>query len=52
MSRNCLWIARTSAISAIVGLLRAHRERPRRRRAADKSDELAAPHSITSSASC
>src|SRR5262245_48606463 len=36
-------------------LLRARRERPRRRRAAEKRDELAAPHlgghSITSSAS-
>src|SRR5262245_44886752 len=32
-------------------LLRAGRERPRRRCAADERDELAAPHSITSSAS-
>src|SRR5262249_6017762 len=31
-------------------LLRACRERPRRRRAARKRDEVAAPHSITSSA--
>src|SRR5262249_8677977 len=31
-------------------LLRARRERPRRRCAADEGDELAAPHSITSSA--
>src|ERR1035437_5297801 len=31
-------------------LLRPHRERPCRRRAADKCDELTAPHSITSSA--
>src|SRR5437016_3530629 len=31
-------------------LLRARRERPRHRRAAEKSDELAAFHSITSSA--
>ena len=31
-------------------LLRARRERPRRRRAAEKRDELAPPHSITSSA--
>ena len=31
-------------------LLRACRERPRRRRAAEQRDELAAPHSITSSA--
>src|SRR5207247_1839078 len=31
-------------------LLRARRERPRRRRAADERDELAAFHSITSSA--
>ena len=31
-------------------LLRARRERPRGRRAADERDELAAPHSITSSA--
>ena len=31
-------------------LLRARRERPRRRRAAEQRDELAAPHSITSSA--
>ena len=34
-----------------LGLLRARRERPRRRRAAEKGDELAPPdHSITSSA--
>src|SRR6516165_7911245 len=33
-------------------LLRARRERPRCRRAAKKRDELAARHSITSSASC
>src|SRR5205823_3632097 len=32
-------------------LLRAHRERPRHRRAAEKGDELASFHSITSSAS-
>src|SRR5262249_61212724 len=32
------------------GLLRAPRERPRRRRAADKRYERAPPHSITSSA--
>src|SRR5262249_55531748 len=32
-----------------VALLRAHRERPRRR-AAEQRDELAPPHSITSSA--
>src|SRR5215470_17111663 len=31
-------------------LLRAHRERPRRRRAAEKRDERSAVHSITSSA--
>jgi hypothetical protein len=31
-------------------LLRARRERPRRRRAADEADELAPRHSITSSA--
>ena len=31
-------------------LLRARRERPRRRRAAEQRDELAAVHSITSSA--
>src|SRR5262249_6234280 len=31
-------------------LLRARRERPRRRRAAEERDELAPPHSITSSA--
>src|SRR5258708_20269340 len=31
-------------------LLRARRERPGRRRAAEKRDEIAAPHSITSSA--
>src|SRR5262249_33153662 len=31
-------------------LLRAYRERPRSRRAADERDELAPPHSITSSA--
>ena len=31
-------------------LLRARRERPRRRRAAEQRDELAPPHSITSSA--
>ena len=34
----------------LAGLLRARRERPRRRRAAEKRDELAAFHSITSSA--
>ena len=33
-----------------LGLLRARRERPRRRRAAEQRDELAAAHSITSSA--
>src|SRR6516225_3523493 len=33
-----------------VALLRARRERPRRRRAAEERDELAAFHSITSSA--
>jgi hypothetical protein len=33
-------------------LLRARRERPRNRCAASKRDELAALHSITSSASC
>ena len=33
-----------------LGLLRARRERPRRRRTADQRDELAPPHSITSSA--
>ena len=33
-----------------VGLLRARRERPRRRRAAEQRDELAPFHSITSSA--
>src|SRR5262249_53220483 len=32
-------------------LLRARRERPHRRRAAEQCDELATPHSITSSAS-
>src|SRR5262249_18485712 len=32
------------------GLLRAHRERPCRRRTAEQRDELAALHSITSSA--
>src|SRR6516165_5099037 len=38
-------------ITGIAGLLRARRERPRRR-AADQRDELATPdHSITSSAS-
>jgi hypothetical protein len=31
-------------------LLRARRKRPRRRSAANKRDELAPPHSITSSA--
>src|SRR5437016_3144582 len=34
----------------LAGLLRACRERPRHRRAAEKRDELAARHSITSSA--
>src|SRR5262249_2193303 len=34
-----------------LALLRARRERPRRRRAAEQRDELAAPHSMTSSAS-
>src|SRR5262249_59195496 len=33
-----------------LGLLRARRARPRGRRAAEQRDELAAPHSITSSA--
>ena len=33
-----------------LGLLRARRERPRRRRAAEQRDELASLHSITSSA--
>src|SRR5262249_33154619 len=33
-----------------VALLRARRERPRRRRAAEQRDELPSPHSITSSA--
>ena len=33
-----------------MGLLRARRERPRGRCAAEQRDELAAPHSITSSA--
>src|SRR5262249_314695 len=33
-----------------LALLRAWRERPGRRRAAEQRDELAAPHSITSSA--
>src|SRR5262245_60283625 len=32
-------------------LLRARRARPRRRRTAEQRDELASPHSITSSAS-
>jgi hypothetical protein len=31
-------------------LLRARRQRPRRRRTAEQRDELATPHSITSSA--
>src|SRR5262245_45149298 len=34
----------------LLALLRAHRERPRGSRAADERDELAALHSITSSA--
>src|SRR5215472_8354719 len=33
-----------------LALLRARHQRPRHRRAAEKRDELAAPHSITSSA--
>src|SRR5262245_59246644 len=33
-----------------LGLLRAYRERPRGRRAAEQRDELAPAHSITSSA--
>src|SRR3954468_4222951 len=33
-----------------LGLLRTHHNRPRRRRAAEQRDELAPPHSITSSA--
>jgi hypothetical protein len=32
-----------------IGLLRARRQRQRRRRTAEKRDELATPHSITSS---
>src|SRR5262249_2807165 len=35
---------------ALASLLRPHRERPRGRRAAEQRDELASPHSITSSA--
>src|SRR5262245_2112371 len=35
---------------AVALLLRAHRKWPRRRRAAEDGDELAPPHSITSSA--
>src|SRR5262249_38987079 len=40
-----------SNASHAFGLLRPRRERPRCRRAAEKRDELAPPHSITSSAS-
>ena len=52
----CYWVAfslRQQHADAphLLGLLRARRERPRRRRAAEQRDELAAPfHSITSSA--
>src|SRR5262249_28502591 len=35
----------------LFALLRPHRQRPRRRSAAEQRDELAAPHSITSSVS-
>src|SRR5262249_25360201 len=35
-----------------LGLLRTRRERPRRCRTAEKREELAPPHSITSSARC
>src|SRR5262245_36262273 len=49
-----VWSRRHAAEDAddqLVGLLRARRERPRGRRAAEQRDELAPPHSITSSAS-
>jgi hypothetical protein len=38
------------SIRHTAGLLRARRERPRGCRAADERDEIATPHSITSSA--
>src|SRR5262249_48408952 len=38
------------AMRPLVSPLRARRERPRRCRAAEKGDEIATPHSITSSA--
>jgi hypothetical protein len=44
------WGEHTNATHALA-LLRARRERPRGC-AADKRDELASPHSITSSARC
>jgi hypothetical protein len=43
--------ARRAAWAARDGLLRARRERPRSRRAAEQRDEMAAFHSITSSPS-
>src|SRR5262249_50947836 len=42
--------AHEHAAPHLLALLRARRERPRGRRAAEQRDELAAPHSITSSA--
>src|SRR5262245_51191122 len=51
MMRRVAWTGMQAA-DAInpSGFLRARRERPRDRRAAEERDELAAPHSITSSA--
>src|SRR5262249_60263802 len=41
---------RDAPLDQDLGLLRAHRERPRGCRAAERSDELAALHSFTSAA--
>ena len=51
MMRRIAWTG-VQAANAVnpSGFLRARRERPRRRRAADERDELAPLHSITSSA--
>src|ERR1041384_8554394 len=48
--RVALFVRNQHANPLHRGLLRTRAERPRRRRAADQRDELAASHSITSSA--
>jgi hypothetical protein len=49
MAESCDWGATQKTDQRRYGLLRARRERPRRR-AAEQRDEGASPHSITSSA--